>query len=386
MNASLKPSPGQDEKNKIINLGFVKISKSSLPVIEKIILITILAMAVYFFLPKIASLEETVTVLRSLKVWALALAVGAQVLRAYGNGLTIQECVKITRQDFSIVQASLIFMASYSFGLVGGGMFGSAATTYRWIRVNGGNAEGASLAASIPAFFLSFVLSAVSVFGLVFLFLSNNLSTFQIVAYILIALVLTAAGILLIVAMRYQQKSIEISINVVRAVFKFIKKDFDEEKVYKQLSSIFSAWNFLVQEGWKGPMIGSLISTFGDILTIFFLFIACDSPQSLLVVITGYGLPNLFGRMAFIIPGGVGVIESTMVALYTSLGIENSIATVITLAYRLLSFWAPALSGFPPAALFQPPERQKLRRTPLINPLPSVHPYGRAGNAAPWVK
>ena len=35
-----------------------------------------------------------------------------------------------------------------------------------------------------------------------------------------------------------------------------------------------------------------------------------------------------------------------MVALYTSLGVENSIATVITLTYRLLSFWAPALSGF----------------------------------------
>ena len=346
MNTSLKPLPELDEKNESRKPSFLKISKSSIPVIEKIILIIILALAVYFFLPKISSLEKTANVLRSLKAWAVLLAVGAQVLRAYGNGLTIQECVKITKQDFPIVRAALIFMASYSFGLVGGGMFGSAATTYRWTRVSGGNTEGASLAASIPAFFLSFVLSAVSVFGLIFLFLSNNLSTLQVIAYVLIALGLTAVGILLVIAMRYQQKSLAISLSIVRAVFKFLKKDFDEEKVSRQLSSMFLAWNFLVQEGWKGPMIGSMVSTFGDILTIFFLFIACGSPQSPLVVITGYGLPNLFGRMAFIIPGGVGVIESTMVALYTSLGVENSIATVITLTYRLLSFWAPALSGF----------------------------------------
>jgi len=346
MNTSLKPVPEQETKKQNLDLGFAKIPKSSLPMIEKIILITILALAVYFFLPKLASLEETVNVLKSLKAWAVILAIAAQVLRAYGNGLTIQECVKITRQDFSILQSSLIFMASYSFGLVGGGMFGSAATTYRWIRVSGGNSEGASLAASIPSFFLRFVLSAVSVFGLVFLFLCNNLSTIQIIAYIVIACFLAIVGVLLVVAMRYQQKSIEISIIVVRAVFKFLKKEFNEEKIAKELSSIFSAWNFLVQQGWKGPMIGSLVSTFGDILTIFFLFIACGSPQSLLVVITGYGLPNLFGRMAFMIPGGVGIIESTMVALYTSLGVENSVATVITLAYRLLSFWAPALSGF----------------------------------------
>ncbi len=99
MNTSLKPVPEQETKKQNLDLGFVKIPKSSLPIIEKVILITILALAVYFFLPKLASLEETLNVLKSLKAWAVILAVAAQVLRAYGNGLTIQECVKISRQD-----------------------------------------------------------------------------------------------------------------------------------------------------------------------------------------------------------------------------------------------------------------------------------------------
>jgi uncharacterized protein (TIRG00374 family) len=63
-------------------------------------------------------------------------------------------------------------------------------------------------------------------------------------------------------------------------------------------------------------------------------------------VITGYGLPNLFGRMAFMIPGGVGLIESTMIAIYNSLGIEDAVSTVVMLSYRFLSFWLPTILGF----------------------------------------
>jgi len=47
------------------------------------------------------------------------------------------------------------------------------------------------------------------------------------------------------------------------------------------------------------------------------------------------------------IPGGVGVIESTMTALYTSLGVPYSVAVVVVLTYRVLSFWFPLVLGFP---------------------------------------
>lgn len=346
MNKSLQPHPKQDNEKSKLDLGFVKISKSSLPVIEKIFILVILALAVYFFLPKLSSLEDTITIVKSLNPWWVILAIASQILRAWGNGMTISECIKMTKQEFSTLKGALIFMASYSFGLVGGGMFGSAAITYRWVRVSGGNNEGASLAASIPSFFLSFVLSAVSIFGLVFLFINHNLSTIQLISYILISLFLAAVGILLIVALRNQEKSIKITVSVLSAIYKFFKKELPVGKVTRDVNNLFTAWNFLIQAGWKGPMRGSVISTFADILTIFFLFLACGNPVSMLVVITGYGLPNLFGRMAFMIPGGVGIIESTMVALYTSLGVENSVATVITLTYRLLSFWLPSITGF----------------------------------------
>jgi uncharacterized protein (TIRG00374 family) len=60
----------------------------------------------------------------------------------------------------------------------------------------------------------------------------------------------------------------------------------------------------------------------------------------------GYGLPLILGKMAFIIPGGVGVIETAMVGLYTEVGVPSSTAVVVVLIYRLISFWLPLIIGF----------------------------------------
>jgi len=57
--------------------------------------------------------------------------------------------------------------------------------------------------------------------------------------------------------------------------------------------------------------------------------------------------------MAFLIPGRVGVVESTMAALYTGLGVPGQIAIVVILSYRMFSFWIPTLIGFPIAFYLQ---------------------------------
>lgn len=88
-------------------------------------------------------------------------------------------------------------------------------------------------------------------------------------------------------------------------------------------------------------------------LTLYFLFIAAGHPVSPGVLLTGYGIPLLIGRLAFFIPGGIGVVESTMVALYDNLGVPDPVSVVVVLAYRILSFWLPFLLGFPMIFLLQ---------------------------------
>jgi len=71
------------------------------------------------------------------------------------------------------------------------------------------------------------------------------------------------------------------------------------------------------------------------------------------MLLVGYALPQLLGKLAFVLPGGVGVVESSMIALYTGLGVPDAVCVVVILGYRLLSFWLPAFLGFPIAFLLQ---------------------------------
>jgi glycosyltransferase 2 family protein len=91
-------------------------------------------------------------------------------------------------------------------------------------------------------------------------------------------------------------------------------------------------------------MVGAILNTSFDMLTLGFLFWATGYRVSVAVLLAGYGIPQILGKFTLIL-GGVGVIETSMVGLYTLLGAPKPIAVVAVLAYRLLSFWIPTLIG-----------------------------------------
>lgn len=45
------------------------------------------------------------------------------------------------------------------------------------------------------------------------------------------------------------------------------------------------------------------------------------------------------------IPGGIGVAEATMAALLFTLGVDESTAFAVTVVYRVITFYLPALEG-----------------------------------------
>ena len=55
--------------------------------------------------------------------------------------------------------------------------------------------------------------------------------------------------------------------------------------------------------------MGAFLNISFDMMTLYFLFVVAGFPVSVGVLLTGYGVPLLLGRMAFLVPGGVGVVE-----------------------------------------------------------------------------
>src|SRR5512138_2002472 len=89
----------------------------------------ILGLAVHLLLPQIASLKDSINVLRSMSWWLVDLAVIAQVCSYLGSGYLLKAIVDLGKPKLSIIRGVLITLASASIGLVAGGWVGAAAAT-----------------------------------------------------------------------------------------------------------------------------------------------------------------------------------------------------------------------------------------------------------------
>ncbi len=98
------------------------------------------------------------------------------------------------------------------------------------------------------------------------------------------------------------------------------------------------------------------IADAGSLWIFLFAFGARVSPIDLLVA---YGLANILAVIP-ITPGGLGVVEFTLISVMTGFGIPGSIATAGVLGWRLVNFWLPIpLGGFSYLSLrFGPTGRQ----------------------------
>jgi hypothetical protein len=313
----------------------------------------LMGLAVNLILPQLASVEASAHVIKTMVPWAVLLAALGQGVSYLGAGYLINSIVARVNQTIPILKGVIITLAASSIGMLAGGPFGNAAATYRWVRKYGVSPEGAGLAGTLPTIFNNTILMVLAVAGILHLLVAHSLSSIQFFAFVLI---LTLLG-LGFAAIRWGIKNrAGFTLTIVRIAAYFARllhKTYTPVSTQASLNRIFAAFEMLGNGGWQRPLLGAAISTSFDMLTLYFFFIAAGYPVGPEILLVGYGLPLLLGKIAFLLPGGIGVVESTMAALYTGLGVPGSIAVVVVLSYRVFSFWIPTLIGFPIAFYLQ---------------------------------
>ena len=321
--------------------------------LPKLMTLVVLGLAVHLMLPQIASLEHSWQTLRSMAVWAVSLAVLMEAFSYISMGFLLKNLIKITGQSVSLLRSTMIYIGGSSVGMVAGGMVGSSAAIFRWINQDDANSDGAVLAGLAPGLLNNIILILVSMIGLVHLILVHDLTSTQLVSFVLMLLILSLILGALVYAVRYRERS-TFAVNwLAEHYFTLRRKAYDPNSVNKSMNNLFTAWDTLQKGGWKPVILGAALNVFFDFLCLYFLFIASGHTVSPGLAISGYGLPLLLGKMAFIIPGGVGVVESGMTALYNGLGVPDAVTVVVVLGYRLISFWIPSLLGFPVAVILE---------------------------------
>jgi uncharacterized membrane protein YbhN (UPF0104 family) len=319
---------------------------------RNLFLLILFGLGLYLFLPKVAGIEHAFQILSSLRVPLVALSAAAQVLSYLGSGYLLRTVVKLAAKPVSVVDGALLTAGANSVGTLGGGVIGTAGMTYLWLRRRGVNPAAAGLAGWLPIFLNNAALAVVSLAGLAVL-VSLKKSSGLLVAGLCFAIFILAGGAgLLLWCLAYREKLMPMAMGITGFMARIRHKVQDRPATEAAVGRLLAGWDALLQGGWHGPALGALLNTGFDMLTLTLLFLAADHGVNMAVLVAGYGVPQLLGKLTVIL-GGVGVVEATMIGLYATLGVPRPIAVVVVLAYRLISFWLPTLIGIGLATYFE---------------------------------
>ncbi len=324
----------------------MRVPKSMLRLARQLPTLILLGLVVYLILPQLTTLEHSLKVIENMVWWAIALAVGAQILSYVGSGYLISSLASVSLPRLKLRRGIVITLAASSVGLVAGGMVGNAAAVYRWTRSNGVGKEGALLASWLPSLFNNAILALIAAAGVLHLLIVHDLSTLQAIGFGLTLALLGGATSVIVWGVHHRPAFTALLTRTTRRWASLLRRPYDPTATTDTTARIFGAWDVLRSGGWRQPVLGAALNIGFDIATLFLLFIAAGHSVSLGVLLTGYGLPLLLGKVTFL-PGGVGIVEGTMAALYTGLGVPNAVTVLVILAYRIISFWVPTLLGFP---------------------------------------
>ena len=311
---------------------------------RNLLLLTFVGCALYFVLPRWLAMQHALAVLSRLNIFFVALAVAAQMLSYLGSGYLLRSVMRVKPNPISVLGGALVTLAANSVGTLGGGAPGTAGTVYLCLRRQGVNPGEAGLGGWIPIFANLASLALVSLGGLLVLIHLKKSSTVLALGLSLVTLVLLGGLVALIWSHAYRHKLHGIAAATAKFVAKLRRKPAHPVKVELAVEQLLESWNALVQGGWPKPLLGDIVNIGGDMLTLGFLFLAAGNPLDSMLLLAGYGVPQLIGKLTVIL-GGAGVVETGMIALYVIIGVPKPIAIVVILGYRLVSFWLPTLIG-----------------------------------------
>ena len=328
------------------------------------LIFTGVAAAVLIF--KISTIEDIINVIKSMSHKLICLSVVAQICSYLGSGFLLKVIMNINHSRLTIFRGVLITMASASIGLAGGWV-SSAAATYYWVAKSDKDSGAAVLTGVLPALYNTVVLVVVTIIGMVYLQLNHELSKQQIFVYGTILIIIATLIIVVIYIGIHREISKNLILDTKKIIKRILKVDYDFNLILNNIDRFYSGMELIGKSSWIKPIFGSFMNISFDMITLYILFIASGCLVKPSILIAGYSLAFLLGRTVFIVPGGVGIIEGGMAAVYTNLGIPNSVSVAAVLSYRLISFYIPSILGFVSMLYLKKSDIKNINNTYKIN-------------------
>ena len=320
--------------------------KSKKKVWRYLLILVVLGLAVNVLLPRIGNLQNAWSLVESMTWWAVVLAILAEAGSYVGYGYTLASIMAINNRILAVLKGALIALASASIGLVAGGWVGASATTFGFMRKSGADRSTATMAGVLPSILLNGVIESVAIIGIIVLFMMKKLALTTLIQYIVFLFILAFFSFSGLLALYFPKAAFAVANWVLWYWSRLKKRPYDPEKTQDLVSNFIDTWKALGKGRWKRPLLGAVLYIFFDMLCLYFFFVAAGYQIDPGVLFAGYGIPYLIAKIAFLFPGGIGVIEASMAAIFKSLGVPGEVSAVVIIGYRLVSFWMPMILGF----------------------------------------
>ncbi|MEN6480170.1 MAG: YbhN family protein [Anaerolineales bacterium] len=340
-------------------------------VVRRAITLVLFGLGVHLLLPQILALEQSVHVVRQMAWWAIGLAVVAQVLSYVAIAFVFQALVHSAKCHLPLTSALGVTLAGNAFGLVAGGIVATSAAQYRWLRERGADQADAAVAGGLVIQLNNLIVALLSLVGILHLLARGELTAVEVICLGLIALAIAATVVLFVYGRRHATALAHGLARIVGPIHHLLHRPFDPLALEATLRKVLSVWDRRKENGWTKPLVGAVLAVVLDMATLFAVFLAAGYPIHLTTLVSGYGLSLLLGKMVFL-PGGVGVVEASMAALYSGLGVPNDVLVIVVLAYRLISFWMPNILGLVLVPVMSRPTRRPPKAVAASLPSASV--------------
>lgn len=230
-----------------------------------------------------------------------------------------------------------------------GGLSGFALRMYLFAR-RGIPAGSAVLISLVQTLLTNLVLLAFVAWGFVLLLLSHNLVGRELWAAGALLAVFSAIVVAMCVALVRRKWRRGLFYSITRLVDRVLERVVPHRKPRRSTLIRFQhnlnvGFDFLLQRphDMLGPTIYIVLDWIFTLLVLSTAFVAIGTPIAMSHVIAGFAI-GMFFSIASLVPGGLGVMDGSMAAVFVTLGVQFEQAVVAILIFRAAYYGLPILA------------------------------------------
>jgi uncharacterized membrane protein YbhN (UPF0104 family) len=122
-------------------------------------------------------------------------------------------------------------------------------------------------------------------------------------------------------------------------------------------ASVRDTKRLILHPDWR--IVGAIGFLWFDIAVLFACFVAAGHTPPVAPLVLAYQIGYLSNFIP--VPGGIGVVDGSLIGMLVVYGLGGTVAAAATLAYRAISLWVPAIWGTIAFILLQ-----KTKKKPIV--------------------